>query len=289
MPDIAVIVRDKVAQVQGNPEIVCGNSDYTVTFDFDAEWDAYEHKTAHFSFLENGVPRFYDVQFSGNSVQIPAVWNTCEMLIGVYAGDIRTTTAAAVPCIPCITDDEPVHPDPPPDVYEQLVELLEEMQGGGGQAVLCDALICDQATDSGIAAVTNLYPQFRCDTGYYFDSQVTCTIDGRQFTKMDDMPAIGVIIHFPANSAWTVPLFISPFPTAVRYSTSYGSSNVEGSIDYAGITWYYNQPHYAMSGAYNDSDGHLQTYPEAVIRSNEKFSAESLLEILQSVHAQKED
>ena len=136
MPDIQITVRNKIAQVQENPEIVCGNSDYTVTFDFDAEWDAYEHKTTHFSFLENGVPRFYDVQFSGNSVQIPAVWNTCEMLIGAYAGDIRTTTAAAVPCVPCITDDEPVHPDPPPDVYAQIVELLEGMQGEKGASLV---------------------------------------------------------------------------------------------------------------------------------------------------------
>ena len=136
MPDIQITVRNKIAQVQGNPEIVCGNSDYTVTFDFDAEWDAYEHKTSHFSFLENGVPRYFDVIFTGDSVQIPAVWNTCELLIGAYAGDIRTTTAAAVPCVPCITDDEPVHPDPPPDVYAQIVELLEGMQGEKGASLV---------------------------------------------------------------------------------------------------------------------------------------------------------
>lgn len=136
MPDIQITVRNKIAQVQGNPEIVCGNSDYTVTFDFDAEWNAYETKTAHFSFLENGVPRYFDVIFTGNSVQIPAVWNTCEMLIGAYAGDIRTTTAAAVPCVPCITDDQPVHPDPPPDVYAQIVELLEGMHGEKGASLV---------------------------------------------------------------------------------------------------------------------------------------------------------
>ena len=287
MPDIAVIVRDKVAQVQGNPEIVCGNSDYTVTFDFDAEWETYENKTAHFSFLENGVPRYFDVQFSGNSVQIPAVWNTCEMLIGVYAGDIRTTTAAAVPCIPCITDDEPVHTDPPPDVYEQLVELLEEMQSGGGQAVLCDALIC--AADPGIAAATTLYPQFRCDTGYYFDSQVTCTLDGRQFTRMNDLPAIGVIIHFYNNRPWTAPLFISPFASAVIYSTSYGSQDVGGSVDYDGIKWYYGQPYYAQPGTSNDSEGHLLTYSGTIVIQSDNVAPESVLEILQSVHAQKED
>ena len=129
MPDIQITVRNKIAQVQGNPEIVCGNSDYTVTFDFDAEWDAYEHKTSHFSFLENGVPRYFDVIFTGDSVQIPAVWNTCELLIGAYAGDIRTTTAAAVPCVPCITDDEPADA-----VLSSLSETLEKAKNSESAA-----------------------------------------------------------------------------------------------------------------------------------------------------------
>lgn len=136
MLDIEVIVRDKLAQVQGNPEIVCGNSDYTVTFDFDEEWDAYEYKTARFCFLENGIPRYYDVLFSGDTVTIPAVWNTCEILAGVYAGDIHTTTPAAIPCVPCITEEAPVHPDPPPDVYEQLLEAIESMETGSVSPLL---------------------------------------------------------------------------------------------------------------------------------------------------------
>jgi hypothetical protein len=175
-------------------------------------------------------------------------------------------------------------------VYEQLVELLEEMQGGGGQAVLCDALICDQATDSGIAAVTSPYPPFSCDTGYYFDSKITCTIDGRQFTKTNNLPAIGVIIHWLSGGSWTQPLFISPIASAVIYITNYGSTYVYsepiGSVDYDGITWYYCSLIYAMSGAYNDSEGHLQTYPELVTKQSNKVDPESVLEILQFVHAQ---
>ena len=154
MPEIRIRVREKIAQVLGEPEIVCGNSDYTVTFDFDAEWAAFESKTVRFSYYENGVKRRYDTIMTGDSVQIPAVWNTCELEIGVYAGDIRTTTPAAVPCLPCITDDEPVHPDPPPDVYAQLLELLEGMQGGGGEPV--NAMAFGNAFLSGF--VTNTEP-----------------------------------------------------------------------------------------------------------------------------------
>ena len=41
MPDIHITVRERIAQADGDPEIVCGNSDYTAVFDFDAEWDAF--------------------------------------------------------------------------------------------------------------------------------------------------------------------------------------------------------------------------------------------------------
>lgn len=132
MPEIDITVRDKIAQAQGSPEIVCGNSDYTVTFDLDAEWDAYDIKTAQFKFFENGVPRCYEVAFTGDSVPVPAVYDTGELLIGVYAGDIRTSTPARVPCLPCISDGTIPHPDPPPDVYQQLLALLETLDSGGG-------------------------------------------------------------------------------------------------------------------------------------------------------------
>lgn len=132
MPEIDITVREKIAQAQGSPEIVCGNSDYTVTFDLDAEWDAYDAKTAQFKFFENGVPRCYEVAFTGDTAAIPAVYDTAELLIGVYAGDIRTSTPARVSCLPCISDGTVPHPDPPPDVYQQLLALLETLDSGGG-------------------------------------------------------------------------------------------------------------------------------------------------------------
>jgi len=154
MPEITVNVREKIAQTAGNPEIVCGNSDYTVTFDFDTEWDEYESKTARFVYLENGVPVYADVIFDGNTVDIPPVYNTCELMIGVYAGNIRTTSPASVPCAPCITDYQPYHPEPAADVYEQLIELLENMPSGGETVVNATAI--GNAFTDGI--VTNTEP-----------------------------------------------------------------------------------------------------------------------------------
>lgn len=141
MPEIIVNVREKIAQVQGNPEIVCGNSDYTVTFDFDAEWNQYTEKTAHFAFVQDGKPQFYDVIFSCNTVKIPAVYRTSELAIGAYAGAICTTSPARVPCAYCITDGQPVHPDPPPDVYAQLLDLLDRLQNGRGALIHVTAIV----------------------------------------------------------------------------------------------------------------------------------------------------
>ena len=42
--DINIKVKDKIAAGDGTL-IVCGNSDYTVNFELDAEWDAYDKKT----------------------------------------------------------------------------------------------------------------------------------------------------------------------------------------------------------------------------------------------------
>lgn len=132
MPTIEIAVADKIAQVQGNPVIVCGNSDYTVQFTFDSEWNGYAAKTARFNFVQNGVRLYYDVLFEGNSCEIPVLNDVYEVEIGVYAGDIHTSTPARVPCVRSATDGAAQHPDPPPDIYEQLLDYLENLGGGGG-------------------------------------------------------------------------------------------------------------------------------------------------------------
>lgn len=140
MPEIQIRIRDKIAQVQGNPCIICGNSDYTIAFTFDSEWDAYTAKTARFAYCRDGVFLYKDVLFDGSSVPVPTLYGICEVAVGVYAGNIRTTTPARIPCERCITDGAPVHDNPPPDVYDQLLEYLNEIASGGaapsGQIVI---------------------------------------------------------------------------------------------------------------------------------------------------------
>lgn len=132
MPDIHITVRNRIAQAEGDPEIVCGNSDYTAVFDFDAEWVAFPQKTMRTVWRDTETGRLVhtDTLFTGSSVALPPVWRTNQVLIGVYAGNIRTTTAAWIPCTACITDAAPHHDDPDDALYEQLLDYLAGLDRG---------------------------------------------------------------------------------------------------------------------------------------------------------------
>lgn len=104
---------------------VCGNKDYTIRFTFDEEWDAYENKTARFT-TELG---YVDVLFVGNECPMPMFSNVLYAEIGVYAGDLQTSTPAYLPVDRSILcGDAPVHPDPPEDLYNQLLERMNALE-----------------------------------------------------------------------------------------------------------------------------------------------------------------
>lgn len=130
MPEIQISVTNKVAQTIGTPVIICGNSDYVVQFTFDSEWDDYEEKTAVFRYYRNGERLFDEVLFSGDTVSVPVLRDIDDVEIGVYAGDIRTSTGARIPCARAITDGRAAHDPPKPDVYNQLLEYLANLQNG---------------------------------------------------------------------------------------------------------------------------------------------------------------
>lgn len=90
---IKVSVRDKIASAPLSAQYVCGNSDFVIAFDFDDEWASYEAKTARFRY--NGL--YQDVPFNGNECPIPILSNIYSFEVGVYAGELHTTTPAYVP------------------------------------------------------------------------------------------------------------------------------------------------------------------------------------------------
>ncbi len=124
MTALYITVTEKHAQLSGTPVIVCGNSDYTITFTFDEEWDRHDAKTARFAYHQDGVLRYLDVQFEGDCVSVPVLHDVGEVAVGVYAGDLCTTTPARISCARCATDGNALPDIPVRDVYNELTEQL---------------------------------------------------------------------------------------------------------------------------------------------------------------------
>ena len=142
MPNINIKIRNKVAKAD-RAIIVCDNSDYVAHFDFDAEWDAYTTKTARFVY----GGRYTDVVFSGNECPVPVIQDTRAVTVGVFAGDLHTTTPAYFACVPSILFGNGIPADPTPEVYAQIMELLGKISDESVAKAVTDAL--EQAKVSG--------------------------------------------------------------------------------------------------------------------------------------------
>lgn len=88
---IEINVSNKIARLADkNTVAVCENSDYVIHFNFDEEWAKFETKTARFKW----GGKYTDVVFTGNECAMPIINNVYSVKIGVYAGDLHTTTSA---------------------------------------------------------------------------------------------------------------------------------------------------------------------------------------------------
>lgn len=130
MPVINISVENKIAEADGTL-YVCGNSDFVAKFAFDAEWEAYETKTARFGYNNSYV----DVVFTGNECPVPIISGTYFFNIGVYAGNLHTTTPAIVPCKKSILCDTGFPADPPNDVYNQIMTKLNSLGSADPEAI----------------------------------------------------------------------------------------------------------------------------------------------------------
>lgn len=125
--EIHIDIAKKMARVIGTPIIVCGNSGYTVRFTYDDEWLDKAVLTARFVWVHNGETHFKEVPFTGSTVAVPILEDVTVVQVGVYAGDLQTTTPARIPCVRSILcgGGKP-HADPAKDVYNQLIQLIED-------------------------------------------------------------------------------------------------------------------------------------------------------------------
>lgn len=124
-----VSIENKIATYQKRcGALVCGNSDYQIKFAFDAEWYNYDTKTARFIYNDQIV----DKVFTGDTCDAPVVRDADILAVGVFVGDLITTTPAIIPCKRSIRCKHGAPAAPTPDVYDQIMERLNGMPSTGG-------------------------------------------------------------------------------------------------------------------------------------------------------------
>lgn len=126
---INIDIIEKRATVCSAPVIVCGNTDYTLAFTFDDEWAGLD-KIARLVFWREGALQYMDLALEGDTLNLPAMINTEELYVGVYAGDLRTTVPARIQClksVKCMTDEHAG--EAPEDIYTKMLALVQAYAG----------------------------------------------------------------------------------------------------------------------------------------------------------------
>lgn len=124
MPDINITVAHKVA-VSDTQSIVCDNSDYMVHWTLDEEWGAYDTKTMRTIYMDG---TYEDKVFSGTDIALPVCTVPGVVQIGLFAGDIRTSRVAILRALPSVRSAAGAPADPAPDVYDQLMERMAQLE-----------------------------------------------------------------------------------------------------------------------------------------------------------------
>ena len=131
MPEIVVTVKNKMAVGDGSV-IVCNNSDYVVRFALDSEWDALALRTMRIVYDSY---THTDIAFSGDTVALPAIIDRTSIGIGLYSGDIHTSTCAMFDCERSVMGNNSHAVAPPSsDVYNEIVEMINDgrLKGDNG-------------------------------------------------------------------------------------------------------------------------------------------------------------
>lgn len=122
MREIFVTIRQRLASLAGGQAYICGDGDSWVVFDLDDEWSSLPVRTARFQ-TESG---YTDTVFRGNRCPIPVIGYARRLEVGLYAGNVRTTTPAPIPLVEGIRSAWGTPEPPAPTVFDQLMELLHD-------------------------------------------------------------------------------------------------------------------------------------------------------------------
>lgn len=148
MPNVLITVRNRITAAPRDM-IITDNSDFTLNFDFDDEWDEYRYKTVVILNADN--EEIEKKLMDGNSCEFNRlVGRIGKIKIGVTAGDIITTTPCDVRILPSILSFINGRIAPPPeDIYSQIMELLNQLKEGE---------ISDEDIQKAVNAYLELHP-----------------------------------------------------------------------------------------------------------------------------------
>ena len=205
---IRISVKDKIACLVDKEQfLVCGNNDYEVVFDFDSDWEGINAKTAVFVYGNTPIHQ----PFVGNICEGVEIKNATICAIGVFAGDIKTTTGATIVCKPSIRDIGGVPKPPSKEVYDEIMDLLNKaISGGGGGNVDLSEYVknTDYATSSkgGVVKATKSYGVGITPSGTLYTEKATSEqIDSRQGGYNPIVPsnleyAVNSVVGEPINA-----------------------------------------------------------------------------------------
>lgn len=137
---IHITVRDRVPTITAGEDVISHNSDYVAEFEFDEEWQD-KVKTVFFV-CEDGS--YQAVVMSGNSCDVPMMAGEHRRIfVGVQTGSaekpsvLKTTRPCCLKVKDSIADylGQPI-PDPTPDVYEQIIAMLNNLTTPTWNAIL---------------------------------------------------------------------------------------------------------------------------------------------------------
>ena len=136
---IHITVRSRVPTITAGEDVISHNSDYVIKFDFDEEWQS-TVKTVYFA-CEDGS--YQPVVISGNICPVPMLnGEHRRIFVGVQEGSsvkpsvLKTTRPCCLKVRDSIADylGQPI-PDPTPDVYEQIIAMLNNLTAPTWEAV----------------------------------------------------------------------------------------------------------------------------------------------------------
>lgn len=119
LAEYKITIQNRIAMAEPGIFLICNNPTDTIRFEFDDEWSGDDVKTARFSWQG----KYIDVPFNGNIVQVPEIFQTNHVYIGVFTETI-TSAPAKVNCRYSIKCHGGNPAAPAQNVYQEIIKLI---------------------------------------------------------------------------------------------------------------------------------------------------------------------